>query len=108
MSKTSTIKYQAHRDWTEANVLESYEVARAFVQNKARVIMINRKEEQGNDAIAKIKEEVGEHAQIEWLPCDLGSLKEVKEVFSGIREREKRLDLVRIRLPNFDLPDSKC
>jgi len=71
-----------------------YEISRAFVQNKARVIMINRKEDQGKEAIAKIKEEVGEHAQIEWLPCDLGSLKEVKEVFTGLREREKRLDLL--------------
>lgn len=57
--------------------------------------MINRKEDQGNDAISKIKQEVGEQAQIEWLPCDLGSLKNVKEVFSGIAEREQRLDLVR-------------
>lgn len=81
--------------WAQrVNIMSSYEVARAFVQNKARVIMINRKEEQGNEAIAKIKSEVGEQAQIEWLPCDFGSLKEVKEVFTGIREREKRLDLV--------------
>ncbi|KAL2066773.1 hypothetical protein VTL71DRAFT_2845 [Oculimacula yallundae] len=71
-----------------------YEIARAFVEAKARVIMINRKEEQGDDAIATIKKEVGEHAQIEWLHCDLGSLKEVKEVFTALREREKRLDLL--------------
>lgn len=71
-----------------------YEIARAFVENKARVIMINRKEEQGQQAISKIKEEVGEHAKIEWLPCDLGSLKEVKKVFSDLRERESRLDLL--------------
>jgi len=56
--------------------------------------MINRKEEQGQDAIDKIKKEAGPDAKIEWIPCDLGSLKEVKEVFTGIREREKRLDLV--------------
>lgn len=58
--------------------------------------MINRKEEQGKEAIEKIKGEVGDHAKIEWLPCDLGSLKEVKEVFTGLREREERLDLVSI------------
>ncbi|CZT10593.1 hypothetical protein WAI453_003049 [Rhynchosporium graminicola] len=71
-----------------------YEIARAFVEAKARVIMINRKEEQGEDAIKTIKKEVGEHAQIEWLHCDLGSLKEVREVFTGLRERETRLDLL--------------
>ena len=80
----------------KANPFTSYEVARAFVQNKARVIMINRKEEQGNEAISKIKQEVGEQAQIEWLPCDLGSLNEVKNVFTRLREKEKRLDLVSI------------
>jgi NAD(P)-dependent dehydrogenase (short-subunit alcohol dehydrogenase family) len=56
--------------------------------------MVNRKEEQGEDAIKKIKEEVGEHAKIEWFPCDLGNLNEVKEVFTSFREREERLDLV--------------
>jgi NAD(P)-dependent dehydrogenase (short-subunit alcohol dehydrogenase family) len=60
----------------------------------ARVIMINRKEEQGQDAISTIKKEVGDDAKIEWLPCDLGSLKEVKKVFTDLREREERLDLV--------------
>lgn len=57
--------------------------------------MINRKEEQGNEAISKIKQEVGDDAQVEWLPCDLGSLKNVQEVFTGLAKREKRLDLVR-------------
>lgn len=59
--------------------------------------MVNRKEEQGESAIEKIKAEKPD-AQIEWFPCDLGNLKEVKEVFTNFRERESRLDLVRIRL----------
>lgn len=42
----------------------------------------------------KIKQEAGEDAKIEWLPCDMGNLKQVKEVFTGVREREERLDLV--------------
>jgi len=56
--------------------------------------MTNRKEEQGQEAIKKIKAEAGENAKIEWLPCDMGNLKEIQEVFTGIREREGRLDLV--------------
>ncbi|RAL08874.1 short chain dehydrogenase/reductase family protein [Aspergillus homomorphus CBS 101889] len=71
-----------------------YEVARAFVLNGARVIMVNRKEEQGQSAIESIKKEAGENAQIEWVPCDMGNLKEVREVFEGIRKREERLDLL--------------
>ncbi|CAG5137227.1 uncharacterized protein ALTATR162_LOCUS56 [Alternaria atra] len=70
-----------------------FEIAKAFVQNGARVIMVNRKEEQGEEAIKKIKEECGQDAKIEWEGCDMGTLKEVKEVFTKIREREERLDL---------------
>lgn len=72
----------------------SYEVARAFVKVGARVIMVNRKEEQGDDAIQKIKSEVGDKAEIEWVGCDLGNLKQVKEVFGNIAAKEQRLDLV--------------
>jgi len=71
-----------------------YEIARAFVQQNARVIMINRSSEQGTSAIKKIKEECGEGAMIEWVECDLGSLKEVRDVFGGLAERESRLDLL--------------
>lgn len=71
-----------------------YEVARAFVLNGARVIMVNRKEDQGQEAIDKIKEEAGKHAQIEWMPCDMGNFKQIQETFTHLRDREERLDLV--------------
>lgn len=58
--------------------------------------MVNRKEEQGDEAIKKIKDECGPDAQIEWVGCDLGNLKEVRDVFNGIAKKESRLDLVRI------------
>lgn len=64
--------------------------------------MVNRKEEQGQGAIDKIKEEAGPDAKIEWIPCDMGNLNEIKEVFSAIREREERLDLVRCH--KHDMP----
>ena len=59
--------------------------------------MANRKEDQGQTAIDKIKaecEKEGIKASIEWERCDLGSLKMVKEVITRIRERLDRLDLV--------------
>ena len=56
--------------------------------------MVNRKEEQGRESIERTKKKAGEDAQIEWLPCDMGNLDQVKEVSGGIRERENRLDLV--------------
>lgn len=78
-----------------------YEIARAFVLNGARVIMVNRKEDQGQDAIDKIKKEAGADAKIEWFPCDMGNLKQIKEVFTSFREREERLDLVRSTLQSY-------
>jgi len=74
-----------------------FEISRAFALHKARVIMINRKEEQGSEAIQKIKQEAGDDAEVEWIACDLGNLSEVKSVFGGIREREERLDLVYLK-----------
>jgi len=71
-----------------------FEVARAFIQQNARVIMTNRKEEQGHEAIQKIKAECGENAQIEWVSCDLGNLKEVREVFGELAKKEQRLDFL--------------
>lgn len=57
--------------------------------------MVNRKEEQGDEAIKKIKKEAGDNANIEWIPCDMEDLKQTKETFTKIRSEEKRLDLVR-------------
>jgi hypothetical protein len=59
-----------------------------------RVIMVNRKEDQGEEAIKAIKEEVGEQAQIEWKQCDLGNLGMVKQVFSELAQSLDRLDQV--------------
>ena len=56
--------------------------------------MVNRKEDQGEEAIKQIKEEVGQDAQIEWKQCDLGNLNMVKEVFTEIAKSNDRLDLV--------------
>lgn len=75
-----------------------YEVSRAFALMGCKVIMVNRKEEQGDEAIAKIKAEAAEKGvndvQIEWKGCDLGTLKQVKEVFSELAEKEDRLDFL--------------
>jgi NAD(P)-dependent dehydrogenase (short-subunit alcohol dehydrogenase family) len=70
-----------------------YEISRTFVLNGARVIMVNRKEDQGQEAIDKIKEEAGSDAKIEWVPCDMGNLAQIREVASRFVE-EERLDLV--------------
>ena len=69
--------------------------------------MVNRKGEQGDEAIKKIKDETNGEGKIEWVGCDLGNLKEVKAVFTGIREREERLDLVRAELSPPDCASTR-
>jgi NAD(P)-dependent dehydrogenase (short-subunit alcohol dehydrogenase family) len=56
--------------------------------------MTNRKKEQGDEAIAKIQKENDGQADVEWVGCDLGDLKQVKEVFDGIAKKEDRLDIL--------------
>lgn len=77
------------------------EISHFFCLMGCRVIMVNRKSEQGDSAIDYIKKDYkekkgaeGGEAKIEWTGCDLGNLKEVKEVFSGLASKLDRLDLV--------------
>jgi len=70
-----------------------YEVSRALALAGVKVIMVNRKEEQGTEAIDAVKKEKAD-AQIEWKHCDLGNLKEVKEVFTELRNSLDRLDFL--------------
>ncbi|KAK7997763.1 hypothetical protein PG989_005803 [Apiospora arundinis] len=59
--------------------------------------MVNH-EEHGQYAIDKIKKEAGEYSEIEWIPCNLGNLKEAKEILSNLRNWEEQLDLICINL----------
>lgn len=68
-----------------------FEVSRALAHAGCKVVMVNRKEEQGNEAIAKIKEETP-NADVSWKECDLGSLATIRNVFTEIREELDRLD----------------
>lgn len=70
-----------------------YEVSRALAHGGAKVIMINRSEEQGQNAIEAIKKETPD-AEVEWKHCDMGSLKEVREVFTELRQSLNRLDFL--------------
>ncbi|KAJ9144989.1 Short-chain dehydrogenase TIC 32, chloroplastic [Pleurostoma richardsiae] len=70
-----------------------FEVSRALANAGAKVIMVNRKEEQGNDAIETIRKETPD-ADVDWKECDLGSLRQVREVFSSLRDSLDRLDFL--------------
>lgn len=68
-----------------------YEVSAALAQAGCKVIMVNRKQDEGNSAIKEIKKR-NENAEISWKHCDLGNLAEVRSVFGDLRDSLDRLD----------------
>ncbi|KAI0044159.1 NAD(P)-binding protein [Auriscalpium vulgare] len=68
------------------------EVARTFALSRARVLLLSSKNESGNDAIESIKK-TNPAADIRFIACDLGNLREVKNVGDGIVKDEDRLDI---------------
>jgi NAD(P)-dependent dehydrogenase (short-subunit alcohol dehydrogenase family) len=76
-----------------------YEIAHAFALAGARVVLVSRKEDAAEEALTAIREAAKKQdppveVDIEWLSCDLGNLKQVREVFTGVKEKESRLDLL--------------
>ncbi|RPD55683.1 NAD(P)-binding protein [Lentinus tigrinus ALCF2SS1-7] len=70
-----------------------FEIAHALALAKARVLVLSRMEENGANTVATIKKE-DPTVDINFIECDLGNLKMVKDVADNIRETEKRLDLL--------------
>lgn len=74
-----------------------FEVAKALALANARVFLLSRKEENAQEAVAKIKEaSSGTVPDVTFLQCDLGNLREVRRVADSVREKESRLDLVSV------------
>lgn len=87
-----------------------YEVSKALALSRARVLILSRKEEHGEDAMKSIKEvnffrfamlchqliscQLNPSADLEFIPIDLGNLADVRRTADKIREKEKRLDIV--------------
>ncbi|KAK4450200.1 hypothetical protein QBC34DRAFT_349518 [Podospora aff. communis PSN243] len=70
-----------------------FEISRALANAGCKVIMVNRKEEQGADAIETIRKESPD-AEVDWKECDMGNLAQIRDVFSKLRESLLRLDFL--------------
>lgn len=77
-----------------------YETAKPLALAGARVIVLSRKPEHGEEAIESIQREARENpafkgkVDIEFTECDFGSLKNVRDVADRLRQKESRLDLL--------------
>ncbi|KAI0842421.1 NAD(P)-binding protein [Hypoxylon sp. FL0890] len=70
-----------------------FEVSPALAHAGCKVIMVNRKEEQGVSAIETMKKETP-NAQVDWKECDMGHLKQIQEMFSKLRQELDSVDFV--------------
>lgn len=68
-----------------------FEVARTLAHAGCRVIMVNRRADQGADAEATVKAESPD-ADVQWRGCDMGSLREVRDVFGQLATELERVD----------------
>lgn len=90
-----------------------FEVARALALADARVLLLSRKSDKGEEAVAKIRESKSESGggpvDVTFMECDLGNLNHVKQVADQIREQEQRLDLLicvaGVGVNKFDVSD---
>lgn len=71
-----------------------FEVAKALAESRARVLVLSRKSERGEEAVRKIREATSDGVDVEFIEIDLGSAKNVREVADHIRTKEERLDIV--------------
>ncbi len=78
-----------------------FEVARALALAKAKVLVLSRKADHGDQAVATIKEH-DPTANVEFVELDLGDLVAVREVADRICKTEKRLDIVSVNRESFD------
>lgn len=78
-----------------------YEVAKCLALAGARVVVLSRKAHNGEKAISQIKTLAAENetntvdVDCEFVECDFGNMKIVKEVADKLIKQEKRLDIVR-------------
>jgi len=71
-----------------------FEVAKALAESRARVLVLSRKSERGEEAVRKIREATSGGVDVEFIEVDLGSAKNVQEVADSIKEKEQRLDIL--------------
>jgi len=89
---------------TGANSGIGYATAREIARLKAHVIMACRNKQRGEEALKKIKEELGEDSQVELMILDLSSLQSVRDFASEFKSQNLPLHIL---LNNAAIPVSK-
>jgi NAD(P)-dependent dehydrogenase (short-subunit alcohol dehydrogenase family) len=77
---------------TGANAGAGFEATRVFLSKGAKVVMLNRNAEKSTAAIAKLKQEFGDDADVSFVRMDLAVLDSVREAAADVLENVPRID----------------
>lgn len=77
---------------TGANSGTGFEASKILLSKGARVVMLNRNPKKTKEAIALIKSELGDKANVDFVQMDLGNQASVKAAAAKILEQESRID----------------
>lgn len=77
---------------TGANSGAGFQAARTLLNKNAKVVMLNRSPEKSGLAIAKLKEEFGEDADVSFIRTDLAALASVREAAAEVLKTVSRID----------------
>ena len=77
---------------TGANAGAGFEATRVFLSKGAKVVMLNRSADKSTAAIAKLKQEFGNDADVSFVRMDLAVLDSVREAAADVLENVPRID----------------
>ena len=77
---------------TGANIGTGFEAARAFLPKDAKVVMLNRNAEKSAAAIATLKQEFGNDADVTFISMDLSRLDSVREAAAQVLDSVPHID----------------
>ncbi|MEM7160197.1 MAG: SDR family oxidoreductase [Myxococcota bacterium] len=92
---------------TGANGGVGFQAARTFLSKGAGVVMLNRNPEKSNAAIAKLKEEFGEGAEVRFIRMDLAALSSVREAAAELLDTVPRIDALICNAAIAQVPKQK-
>lgn len=77
---------------TGANSGAGFQAARTLLKKGARVVMLNRSTEKSKAAIAELKQEIGEAADVSFVRLDLAILDSVRDAAAEVLKTVPRID----------------
>ncbi|MCG3266511.1 SDR family oxidoreductase [Yoonia sp. I 8.24] len=92
---------------TGANGGAGFQAARTLLKKNATVVMLNRSPEKSQAAIAELKEELGQGADVSFIRMDLASLASVRAAAAEILKSVPRIDALMCNAAIAQVPTQK-